>query len=524
MPTTQYDRPFAHFLDAGAKLLLACILLGVGILAGWAASTDDLLLVFAIGALAAGMVTLFFPRSWLMLTIVGGLVVAGLARLYVPQLQAVRWLVALAALILGIYALLQVLWPASANQRRSAGPAAPAVLWWGAAFAIVLLLSTVLNWNGVSTAVSGLKGYVQMWGVLLALALIRWPESFISRLPAFLLAIAWLQIPFAFQQFFFIVPQRMGIEGIVPVDIVVGTFGGQKFGGGANAALAVYMILVIAGVISAWKEGVISGKKALLYGLPLLAPLAVNEAKITLVYVVVLFAVLFGRDAIERPMRFLGGLLGLVAVLMLLASAYIAFAPKELSGFDELVTFIYEGNVEKDYTSTGNLTRWGAVEFWGAHHGLSNLDQTLLGHGGGATRSGEEEQGPASTRIIDTDLDIGRLGATAVLWETGVFGLICIAGFFFAAYAGAGRMVVHSRGDAKKRAIFRAIQAGVAVFFVSFWHKNFLVYHIGYQTAWFVVIGYLAYWQRWHGVHKTVPDVWGARPGFRDESRVKPSS
>ena len=506
MPTTFVDRSLGAGTDAAVNVLIACVLVGVGALAGWVASRDDLLLVGALLAVALGLVSAFFPRSWLKLVLIGGLVVAGLTRLYLPQLQSVRWLVAFAAMVLGAYALLNVLWTRYSDMSRSLRPAIPPLLWWGAAFAVVMLLSTLLNWSGVMTAVSGLKGYVQMWGLLLALALIRWPESFVDRLPRFLLAVAWLQIPFAAHQFLFIVPQRQGIDGIVPVDIVVGTFGGQRFGGGANAALAVFLILVIAGIVSAWKEGVISGRKALFFGLPLLGPLAVNEAKITLVYVVLIFLVLFGRDVIRRPLRFLGGLMGLLAVLSMLASAYIAFAPKELEGVDELVEFIYQGNVEKDYTASGELTRWGAVEFWVANHGFSNLDQTLLGHGAGATRSDEDADEPASTRVIDTDLEIGRLGVTAVLWESGVFGLICIFGLFYSAYAGAGRMARRYQGDPGRRAVFRAVQAGVALFFVSFWHKNFLVFHIGYQTAWFVLIGYLAYWQRWHGAGGVTPE------------------
>lgn len=503
MMTTGYAREGGAFGDGDwssrGRVVVAIAAIGASVLAGWVANHQELLYVAFFIAAIAGAGVAFFPRILLLLVLVGGLVAAGLARLYLPQLQGVRWLIALGAWVLGCYGLLGLLSVKSAGTDGSRGPLL-GILVWAALFFAVLLAATAMNWKGLATAGTGLKGYFQMWGLLLAFALVRWPESLINRLPALLLAIAWLQLPFALHQFLVLVPYRAGLQGVIPVDIVTGTFGGQKDGGGANAVLSAYLLLVIAGVVSAWKEGVLSGGKALLLGLPLLAPIAVNETKIALLYVIVIFLVLFARDIVERPLRFLTGSLVLVGLLILLASAYVAFAPRELAGLWELIEFVYQGNIENEYNTSGELTRWGALEYWVNSHGWREFGTTLFGHGAGMTRVEQPYGAQLFATAADPDLGIGRLGVTAVLWESGVLGLVCVTGLFWAVFRGAGDMARTFADSAEKRAVFRAIQAGVALFYLSFWHKNFFVFHVGYQTVLVLMFGYVLYWQRWHAL------------------------
>jgi hypothetical protein len=122
----------------------------------------------------------------------------------------------------------------------------------------------------------------------------------------------------------------------------------------------------------------------------------------------------------------------------------------------------------------------------------------MLGHGAGRVRVDDESGPPVFGVGLDPDLDIGRLGGTAILWETGVLGLICITGLFWAAFATAGRLARSYADVPDKVAGFRAAQAAIVVIYLGFWHKDFLVFHIAYQTFVALVIGYIAYWQRWY--------------------------
>ena len=113
-----------------------------------------------------------------------------------------------------------------------------------------------------------------MWPLLLAMVLITWQQKVINSLPKGIFAIALLQLPFVLQQYFVLVPRRIGLGGgIVPVDIVSGTFGASLFAGGANAVLAAFMTIVVACLLGLWKHSVLPAWKAVFLSLLLLSPL-----------------------------------------------------------------------------------------------------------------------------------------------------------------------------------------------------------------------------------------------------------
>ena len=124
-----------------------------------------------------------------------------------------------------------------------------------------------------------MKGYFQMWGLFLSVVYLRWPESFTKNLAWGLFLIALLQLPFVAHEYFVLVPKRFGLgNGIVPVDIVAGTFGAILEAGGANAVLAAYQVIVVACLLALWKNGALSGFKPQVLSLALLSPMAVNQA------------------------------------------------------------------------------------------------------------------------------------------------------------------------------------------------------------------------------------------------------
>lgn len=480
---------------APTLLLIPLVLIAAG-LAGWVASLNEPIWIAAFIAGLAAIAIASSPRVLLVIVIVGGLVIAGLTRMYVPALTEIRWAFALGAWWLAGYGLLQHLGGTPGGRSGQDADLPPLVLWLFG-FWLVALCSTALNWPGAMGAVTGIKGYVQMGGLVLALGLLPWPPALIKKLPLLVLAIAWAQLPVALHQYLVLVPARASLgDGVVAADIVAGTFGGQSEAGGANAVLALFLMVVIGGLLSAWQEGVIKGRTLLLLGFPLLGPMLVNEAKVSLVYAVLLFLVLFGSDFVQRPLRFLASGALLVGILALLATAFAAFAPQDVGGIQGLIDFIYEGNFASDYANDGGLTRGAAITYWISHQSFHDPAGLVLGHGAGMTRDLPAGTSPEIATLMDPELGIGRLAITAVLWETGLLGLACVFASFWAAYRGASSLARRFAGDPLQRAVFRALKAATALFFLSLWHKNFFVYQVGYQTFLFLILGYLVYWER----------------------------
>lgn len=498
------DRPFgldgARYgtlseLSAGVLLLLVVVLLGVA--AGLIASTADYRLVALLAAGLVGLMIAFTPVVLFWVTVITAVLVAGAVRMYLPELQGIRWLLPLGAWLLAAYAVGYLLYSRMSVTQSDKQPT-PAMIVWMLGFILVMLISGLLFWPGAETFAKGLKGYFQMWGLLLALAFYPWSTRLIDRLPMFFLTAAWIQLPFVAHQYLVLVPARLGLgEGIVPVDIIAGTFGGQIEGGGDNAVLSVFLMIVLAGLLSAWRHGIITLRRTLLLGLPLLAPMALNVSKISIVYALIVFVMLFGADVARHPKRFVGTMVLFAGILAVLATAYTAFAPKELDTWRDLAEFTYEGNIAQDLNNEGDLTRGGALRYWFQQLHREPLSRVLFGYGPGATRPADEEADLEDfSNPVDAESKVGRLAVTAILWEGGLVGLFFVFGLFASAYMTAQHLLRESSGDPYRHALFSTAQVALVLLFVSLWHKQFFVFHVGYQTVFALILGYLAYWVR----------------------------
>ena len=474
-------------------ILIPVLVIVVSIIASTAASTGSYKLVGVTVVAILGS-AIFLYRTTLLWSALGlGLVVAGLARLYTPGLQQVRW--AIIPIICGL--MLYVVTDYLLTQRAHKTEKTPSLVVWTVLFIIFTILSALVNQTDLKSMTIGLKGYFQVWGLLFAIAYIKWPEDTIARLPAIFLGVAVIQLPFVLHQYIFIVPQRVGLEdGIVAVDVVAGTFGADRFGGGMNAVLSTYLFVALAGVLGLFREGIISGFRLLLITPILLFPVFVNSAKISVFYFLVIMMILYSQDIIKRPLRFIGISLGAMLVLFALLASFIKHSPSsDVSSVSDLIAFTYQYNVGTDETFDGKLSRGGAITYWIEHHGLKDIFGTVLGHGVGASRV-ESESAPSILSGINPDLGLGRIAIVAILWETGVLGLICVLAMFATAYTTADRLEKHYRAQPWHVGIFAGIKAAIGVIFVSLWHKNFLVYQIGYQTMVMLIFGYLVYWDR----------------------------
>jgi hypothetical protein len=93
-------------------------------------------------------------------------------------------------------------------------------------------------------------------------------------------------------------------------------------------------------------------------------------------------------------------------------------------------------------------------------------------------------------------MQIGNTAVPAILWESGVVGLLCVFGMIWAGFRTAGRLARRHAHNPWRAGIFEGIQAAMAVIFVTLWHKRVFVFDVAYQTMIVLVFGYLAYWDR----------------------------
>jgi len=426
--------------------------------------------------------------------IIGGLAIVGVAQLYVPGSKYIRYIIPLAAGLLFLHAVMDRMRIKLHDRRSQLSVIVP----WAVAFTVVGFISAAVNWEGIGSAIIGLKGYFQMWAFFFAFILIQWKQEILNSLPRAVFIIALLQLPFVLHQYLVLVPMRTGLSGLVPVDVVSGTFGGAKYGGGANAVLAAFLLIVIACLLGLWKHGALSGWKLLVYSLLMIFPVFINEAKISAVYLPVIFVALFYKDIIQRPGRFIIVATAASGIIAALLTALTLLHPSgRLQSWSDLVEFVYEGQTASIAERSGrgaDLSRWTALTFWAKEHVSSNPIHILVGHGPGASRTQDSVLDLADTLAEKRyrGLNIGYTAISALLWDTGILGLATILGLFYSAFRVAGKLAVRYKDlNAFYAGMFEGLRAGILVLAISLLHKDFFVFHIPYQTLVFLMLGYL---------------------------------
>ncbi len=481
----------ATVLDERLLLYVAALMLAIagGILAAY---LNIIWVVLAVGVIvAAAIVSSRVATLWFV--VVTGFVLVGVAQMYMPSARYLRYLPPLAASGL----LLHVAADWLSVHRHEVPSTVPAFL----LFLFVGIVSMIANWESIGMVLTGLKGYYPMWSLFLGLALVRWRPSVIDSLPKAMLVIAALQFPFVAHQFLYLVPIRAAahIPGMVPVDIVAGTFGGALYGGGANAVLSLFLITVCACLLGMWRQAALSAPVALISVALLLIPVMLNSSKVALLYLPIVFATIFFADIVRQPLKvFMGSLLVCALVVAMLASFTMLSRSPGTTTWEDLLQQTYEGQLasaqERNILYSG-LSRWTVLTFWVQKHRRLNPAEILIGHGPGATRVQPEGLGLAKTLAEKHygGLVIGYTAVAALLWEVGVLGLLAVLWIFWLAFRQAGRLAeYYSTSDRLKSGIAYGLRASVVMLCLSLAHKDFFVFHVPFQVFLMLVFGYLA--------------------------------
>lgn len=473
-------------------LLFAFFAVAGGVLLGMIAAIGNPILLIGIVALFAMAILAFAPRLLFWAVLAGGLVVAGLIRLYLPQLQAFRWLVAAGAIALPFMLAFHAMF--SRRQGMTAG--FPSFLIWAAAFAAYSALSAFILSHGWASAILGLKDYFQVWGLLPAFLLLPARPDFRKALLTLILAIGVIQVPFALHQYFFLAPLRAGIPSVMPADIVAGTFGGDMNGGGNNAAMAAYQFFCIAIVLGLSKNGLLGVGRMLALTACLAVPVFLNETKVSFVFAVLVFGVVYWNEIRQNPLRFIRAGVFFVAILAAFVMFYVFVAENtdRIHGLDQYLDLLVEHNLFRGY-GTYQLNRATALTFWFSEHVPRDLFHALVGHGLTQTREASAfvDIGTTLAARRYAGMGIGVTALSGLLWEVGLIGAGLVVALFVSAFRLAGKLARECRDEPIRQAFIKGTQAGIAVTAFSLAHKSLFMFEVTYQVFVILLLGYLAY-------------------------------
>lgn len=491
------DRGYGGGIGLGIVISVFGILLAL--IAGMVLGTGSLFLIILLSAVLALPVLFFHPHLLFWAVLFAGLVLSGLIIMYLPGLRMVRWVVPVASLVLLATLLFYRMFGGGAHERHV--PKYNLLFWSVVLFIATGMLSALANWQGYSTMLFGVKNYYQVVPIFFAMALMPWADGLTKRFVLFLLVVACIQLPFALHQYLFWVPLRehMG-HGIVPQDIVAGTFGGNLQGGGANAALSAFLFVALALILAMWKNRVLNGTKLALLLPFVLVPVFLNESKISVVYMLLIFAVVFFRQLTAHKGKLvIGMVLAMIGVYALLY-VYAALHPSPLTSTPlDLVKWTITSNTSElvGYGSL-QLNRWTSFVFWIDQHGLDKLAQTLVGHGLSASKEASGVLDLATTLAMTRypGMGIGLTSVSSLLWDVGLLGLGATILMFIVAFRTLGRLLHHETSSVFNRSVYEGLRAALLVLFLSLAHKNSFVFDLPYQTVIWLLFGYIMYASR----------------------------
>lgn len=479
---------FDFFKTYAAWLLLPLL----GVFFGALATTANILIISMALAAFIGIVLLSKPAWNTELVIVLGLFVAGLVPLFFDSLASKA--------VWGISILGFMLLP-SALYRLITTPqllkSTPLFMWMALLFFLYALLNSIVQFYSVAETVSGFKRYFQVWGLLFGLCWLNVDTQQITRWRNRILAICLLQAPFCLHQLLFLVPIREGYvashQGLVPVDVVAGTFGAGMFTGGNNAEMATTLIILFAFLLTRYRANLLAGKKLLWLSLLLLSPLAMGETKIIVIFFPLMLAVLYRNELFSRPHYAVAALILGSLFTAIILNVYVILSKMTL---DQLIFDTLKYNVYEVGYGNCSLNRTTVLTFWANHQSLADPVSFLFGNGLGST----EEEGALGGGHIDMRYPaycVGFTGASKLLWELGTLGLGLFLMILLLAWRCAGKLINQS-SNPMVRADAAAIQTSLVLFAIYPLYRSSLLSAISFQVIFTALLGYLAWLYKQH--------------------------
>lgn len=413
-----------------------------------------------------------------------------------PQLSKITWIVSILSMLLLVPAFINVFW---SKQRRVPGFMLIALL-----YLLYGVGVSIIQWYSIEELVAGFKRYFQGFGLMMALTMIVIrPQSYV-RWGIFLMMVALLQFPAALYELLILVPLRGGLSfSSDTTDVIAGTFGANIEGGSPNAVMVIYLFVALSFFVARWRSGLIKNKIFYPLALICLLPIGMGETKIAVVMLPLVGLIIFREDLSSVSLRNVFAIFILTLLTALLGYLYVSVISH--SNLDEVIDSTIRYNIgDQGYSQAQLLNRWTSITFWAQEQGFDDPLSLLIGNGLGSSYSSTGSM--AGTGSIAGHLGlkyyhygIDLTAASVLLWDTGLIGFMMFVSIFIAAWFSAGRLR-RSVSDPTVKADANAIQAAIALFFLSIPYSDSIVNLISMELIYAVVLGYLGYLMNYHGL------------------------
>jgi hypothetical protein len=420
------------------------------------------------------------------------LLIAGSLK-YFFGLGQFQWALSALGAALLVYSLVNVLFSASDKRTPASGIEQAMLLWW-----VGLLFATAVNAVPALDWFVGLRIYLPFFGIFLYLGFCRPSAGLLKNILLFMIAIASVQWAFCLYQKVYVVPLRIASHYPgSPWDSIVGSFGGDRFGGGESGSLGIYLSIMLVLAAALYKQGQLRGRYMSLIIITSFAAMALAESKVIAVMVPLGCFLVYRDHAFKHPIKFaLGTLAVLAAMLVLLVIYYqIYWQTESKSGLiDSLYArFAYSFDPHFQASST-DLGRVKSLLFWWNQHWLSdNPLHLLFGHGIASAVSSSSVIGMGDA-ARQTGVMLDGTGISKLLWESGLVGLLVFLSVFGFGYFRARTLKHHSSLSPWHQGAMVGTEAAMVLMPISVFYEVTVVSSPPMQFMAMFFLGYVAYW------------------------------
>lgn len=429
---------------------------------------------------------------WLLAGLI--LVVAGGLK-YFLGLGQFQWAVSGLGLALLTYSVVRQAFSREEERSSTGGIAIVMILWW-----IILLFSSAANTLPFSDWLVGLRIYLPIFGVFVYIAYCKPNEAILKKVIFFMLFIAAIQWVFCLYQRIEVLPIRMASKYPgSPWDSIVGTFGGDKFGGGESGSLGIYLSIAVALGAALFKKDLMRPFFFALLLVFSVAAMAMVESKVIAIMVPLGLFIVYRDHVVKHPVRFLlGSQVVLFAMFMLLVAYYYLYWSE--SGNHSLIEAI---QIRLAYSfdphfqaTTVSLGRVKSLIFWWEKNSLTQDPLAfLLGHGLASAVSFSSIIGEgAAVARYKTILDV--TGISKLLWESGILGAGAFLMIFFVGALRARKLKSNPLIPQWHQALMTGVEASMVLMALSVFYEVTVVSSPPMQFSAMFLLGYVAYWWR----------------------------
>jgi hypothetical protein len=450
--------------DALTGALIVAVFGAVAVAAGYVIASGQLLvLVLMLGAIAG--VALLNALPVVVWMVIGGvLLVSGPIMLFAPSLERVGWLFSL----LGFYLAGAALLYAAIGRDRFNSPA-PTFVILAVVFLVYGLMSLAYSDGPLSEGVRAIKRYYQYFGLMFILAVVPFAPKLVRRWWSFLIVIAVIQLPFALYQRVELVPARLGLSRVDPIDIVAGTMEADMGGAGMNSVMALLLVTVLIFLLALHREGLLPIRRLLPLSLVILAPLGLGEVKLLIVLIPIGMICLHLELIKRNPFRFAGALVLSIGLVVGVGWIYLTLNAAPGQTLEQIIdgTIFYNFG-QMGYYDEYSLNRTSVYLHWIKNQTLGDPVGLLFGHGLGSAFGGISELNPGHMDRQYPNLYIGLTAVSSILWDLGVVGLGLVLAIHGYAILSASSLVASAKPgfDRALCAALRALSAMVVLMLV----------------------------------------------------------